>query len=254
MTNVPRITATVAAMLAMAGFALPAAAGADSGGGSGYPSGPQYGPDGTGGAQYGAPLGEVGSPALHALPQALLGSTVHFAGTGSPGTSVTVQRLDAKTGEWVDAATGQVDANGAFTAGWRANHIGVVSVRAIPAGSTQAHASDAVPAIRITVYRPALATWYGPGFYGHRTACGYRMSADLLGVAHRGLPCGRQVALSYHGRTITVPVVDRGPYGRRDAEFDLTAATARALDFTYTDTIGAVSLRPARTAARHSSR
>ena len=247
MTRVPRTPATLAAMLAMAGLLLSATtAAADSAGGSGYPSSPQYGPGGTGGAQYGAPLGEVGSPALHALPDALLGSAVQFAGTGTPGTTITIQRLDPHTGAWVDATTGQVDANGAFTAQWRANHIGVLSVRAVPGASGQAHASDAVPAIRITVYRAALATWYGPGFYGRRTACGYRMTPDLLGVAHRGLPCGRQVALTYHGRSITVPVVDRGPYGRRDAEFDLTAATARALDFTFTDTIGAVSLHRAK--------
>jgi rare lipoprotein A len=249
MTNVPRITvkSILAACLLAAGLLAPVSgAAADSGGGSGYSSGAQYGPGGTGGAQYGAPLGEIGSPALHALGQALLGSTVHFGGSATPGTTVTIQRLDPHTGQWVDAATAQVDDNGAFVADWRANHIGIVSVRAVPGTDAQAHASDADPALRITVYRPALATWYGPGFYGHRTACGGRLTRDTLGVAHRGLPCGRQVALYYRGRTLTVPVVDRGPYGRRDADYDLTAATARALGFTHTDTIGAVSLHPKR--------
>jgi rare lipoprotein A len=249
MTNVPRITAkSVLAAVSCTVAVLVCASGAtaDSGGGAGYSSGPQYGPSGTGGAQYGAPLGEVGSPALHALGRALLGSTVHFGGSATPGTVVTIQRLDPHTGQWIDAATAQVDDNGAFVADWRANHIGIVSVRAVPGTDAQAHASDADPALRITVYRPALATWYGPGFYGHRTACGGRLTRDTLGVAHRGLPCGRQVALYYRGRTLTVPVVDRGPYGRRDADYDLTAATARALGFTHTDTIGAVSLHPKR--------
>jgi rare lipoprotein A len=93
----------------------------------------------------------------------------------------------------------------------------------------------------MTVYEPAVASWYGPGFYGRTTACGKRMTRSLLGVAHKRLPCGTQVALAYRGRSITVPVVDRGPFirGRR---WDLTAATARALGFTATDRIGALRI------------
>jgi hypothetical protein len=68
------------------------------------------------------------------------------------------------------------------------------------------------------------ASWYGPGFFGRRTACGQTMSTVLAGVAHRTLPCSTPVTLRYGGVTLTVPVVDRGPYiaGR---EFDLTYAT-----------------------------
>jgi rare lipoprotein A (peptidoglycan hydrolase) len=66
-----------------------------------------------------------------------------------------------------------------------------------------------------------------------------KLSRRLLGVAHRRLPCGTPVALTYGGRAITVPVVDRGPF-RRGRRWDLTAATARALGFTVTDRIGAV--------------
>lgn len=73
-----------------------------------------------------------------------------------------------------------------------------------------------------------LASWYGPGFYGRRTACGQTMSGTLQGVAHRTLPCGTPVTLRYGGVNVTVPVVDRGPYipGR---ELDLTYATRVAL-------------------------
>lgn len=74
-----------------------------------------------------------------------------------------------------------------------------------------------------------LASWYGPGFYGNRTACGVTLTPATLGVAHRTLPCGSLVTLtSFAGRTVTVPVVDRGPYvaGRT---LDLTAATKIAL-------------------------
>jgi rare lipoprotein A len=51
-----------------------------------------------------------------------------------------------------------------------------------------------------------------------------------MGVANKTLPCGTLVTLRYDGRTVRVPVVDRGPYvpGR---EFDLTEATKQALGF-----------------------
>jgi rare lipoprotein A (peptidoglycan hydrolase) len=77
--------------------------------------------------------------------------------------------------------------------------------------------------------KPALATWFGPGFYGSKTACGQTMSPALVGVASRTLACGTLIQISYHGRHLTVPVVDRGPYGRIGASWDLTAGTARAL-------------------------
>jgi rare lipoprotein A len=86
-----------------------------------------------------------------------------------------------------------------------------------------------------------VATLYGPGFYGSITACGERLGQRTLGLAHRTLPCGTPVAIYYRGRTIVVPVIDRGPYANH-ADFDLTMATAQALGIPGTATIGAVSL------------
>jgi rare lipoprotein A len=83
---------------------------------------------------------------------------------------------------------------------------------------------------RLNVYRQALASWYGPGFYGQRTGCGGTLGYSQLGVAHKTLPCGTKVTLRHNGRRVRVPVMDRGPYvGAR--EYDLTAATARKLRF-----------------------
>nr|MBI5455775.1 hypothetical protein [Candidatus Levybacteria bacterium] len=64
-------------------------------------------------------------------------------------------------------------------------------------------------------------SWYGPGFYGKRTACGLELTKKLEGVANRDLPCGTLVVFEWDGLTRTFPVVDRGPYvdGRI---FDLT--------------------------------
>jgi len=83
---------------------------------------------------------------------------------------------------------------------------------------------------RLDVYRVAVASWYGPGLYGNRLGCGGRLGFGQLGVAHKSLPCGSRVTVRYRGRSVRVPVIDRGPYvGGR--EFDLTGATARRLGF-----------------------
>jgi rare lipoprotein A len=67
-------------------------------------------------------------------------------------------------------------------------------------------------------------TWYGPGFYGNRTACGVRYSRDIVGVAHRTLPCGTLVEFKWHGITAVAPVIDRGPFASSDYVFDFSAA------------------------------
>lgn len=74
-----------------------------------------------------------------------------------------------------------------------------------------------------------IASWYGPGFYGNRTACGQTYTPEIMGVAHRTLPCGTRISItSPAGVTIVVPVIDRGPYiaGR---SLDLSNATRIAL-------------------------
>jgi rare lipoprotein A (peptidoglycan hydrolase) len=71
------------------------------------------------------------------------------------------------------------------------------------------------------------ASWYGPGLYGRRTACGIRLGRSTAGVAHRKLPCGALVTFRYRGRFTTVPVIDRGPFARR-VSWDLTARPGMA--------------------------
>jgi rare lipoprotein A (peptidoglycan hydrolase) len=83
---------------------------------------------------------------------------------------------------------------------------------------------------------PEVATWYGPGFFGRRTACGQVLRRSTQGVAHRRLPCGTQVTIYYRGRLKTVPVIDRGPYAHR-ATWDLTQATAQVLGVRQTSRV-----------------
>src|SRR5687768_11454797 len=73
-----------------------------------------------------------------------------------------------------------------------------------------------------------IASWYGPGFYGNRTACGQLYTPQIIGVAHKTLPCGTMLELEFRGRVVTVPVIDRGPFiaGRT---LDLSNATRAAL-------------------------
>jgi len=109
----------------------------------------------------------------------------------------------------------------------------------VAAARPDADAVQPAAAVRSVAISPwhldGNVSWYGPGFYGKRTACGYAMTESLRGVAHRSLPCGTKVTFRNpdNGRTITVAVVDRGPYvdGR---QWDLTGGLCLALDHCYT--------------------
>ena len=88
--------------------------------------------------------------------------------------------------------------------------------------------------------RKQLATWYGPGFYGNRTACGQRLTKRTVGVAHKTLPCGSKVTIKYKGRFLRTRVIDRGPYAH-GASWDLTYAAAKELRFQATGTVRAAA-------------
>jgi rare lipoprotein A len=99
------------------------------------------------------------------------------------------------------------------------------------APSTTATSTTATKPVTSTAakVRPSgVATWFGPGFYGKKTACGQTLTPSVIGLANRTLPCGTLVKVAYRNRTITIPVLDRGPYSHI-ADWDLTAGAARAL-------------------------
>ena len=58
------------------------------------------------------------------------------------------------------------------------------------------------------------ASWYGPGFYGSRTANGERLRQGTLTAAHRTLPFGTRVRVTnlWNGRSAVVRINDRGPF------------------------------------------
>jgi rare lipoprotein A (peptidoglycan hydrolase) len=100
--------------------------------------------------------------------------------------------------------------------------------------------------LAFSTMRSAGATWYGPGLYGNHTACGETLRPTTIGVAHRTLPCGTTVKLSYHGHVLVTKVIDRGPYTRGNS-FDLTNGARLALEFSGANQVRyAVALQYAR--------
>ena len=87
-------------------------------------------------------------------------------------------------------------------------------------------------------WTPRTATIFGPGLYGNRTACGQTLAHRTRGLAHRGLACGRKVAVYHAGRIVVLPVIDRGPF-TNGVSFDVTEAAGRKLGMSTTSTIRA---------------
>jgi hypothetical protein len=139
-------------------------------------------------------------------------------------------------GRWRTVDRARTGRGGHFRAAWRVRRVGSFPVRVRFRGDRRNGAATRRLRGRVNVYRPGLASWYGPGMYGNRTSCGRTLSAGTLGVANKHLPCGTLVTFRYRGRSVTAPVIDRGPYaGGR--EWDLTAATKRRLRFPSTGTV-----------------
>jgi rare lipoprotein A len=93
----------------------------------------------------------------------------------------------------------------------------------------------------------ALASWYGPGFDGQLTASGEVYDAYGYTAAHKTLPLGTEITVSYAGRSVNVVVNDRGPYsGGRDLDLSqgaaeylgLTVAGVDYVEYTYAGASG----------------
>lgn len=75
-----------------------------------------------------------------------------------------------------------------------------------------------------------VASYYGgsDGFCGKKTASGERFNCGAFTAAHKTLPFGTKVKVTYKGRSIVVRINDRGPFvaGR---VIDLSPAAHSAL-------------------------
>lgn len=126
-------------------------------------------------------------------------------------------------------------ADGTFALRWLPGRTGSYAVRAYGVHDRRIRGSVS-PQRKLTTYRLAGASYYGPGLYGNGVACGGTLLPQTMGVANKTLPCGTKVKLRYHGRSVTVPVIDRGPYvaGR---DYDLTEAVKEKLGFPGVGTV-----------------
>ncbi len=73
-----------------------------------------------------------------------------------------------------------------------------------------------------------MASYYGRELEGNAMANGQPFDADALTAAHKTLPFGTKLEVTYGGKSVQVTVTDRGPYvpGR---DLDLSLAAARKL-------------------------
>jgi rare lipoprotein A len=94
--------------------------------------------------------------------------------------------------------------------------------------------------IRGVLYRPntnyaydqvGVASWYGPGFHGKKTANGEIFDTNALTAAHPTLPMPSLVRVTHrdHGRSVVVRINDRGPFASGRI-IDLSQRAAEALD------------------------
>ncbi|MFL5822094.1 MAG: septal ring lytic transglycosylase RlpA family protein [Solirubrobacteraceae bacterium] len=231
---------------------LPSLGTADSGGGGIAPKGSQQAQPGNRTVSASAHGMTITTHASGFLRRTL--TFTGWAGRHAAGKTVEIDRKAHQTGEkWVLTTRGRVNSDGSFTARWRSHHSGSFAIRAVlgSAGSrtagggasfnAQRDSSSSWPTVKVIIYKMAIATIFGSGFWGSRTACGEILHRNTMGVANRTLPCGTPISIYWHGRTIQVPVIDRGPYANH-ADWDLTEATARALHINSTETVGAAAL------------
>lgn len=155
--------------------------------------------------------------------------------SGSGVARLQVRRVGARSWRQVKAA--RIHSGRKFSIRWRGGAPGRYLTRLV-VRNAGAVATDHLGAVY--VYRATFASWYGPGFLGHRTACGQRLTSSILGVAHKTLPCGTRVTFHLRGRTVTARVIDRGPYAQ-GRDWDLTPALKRKLHFGSTGVVHTTS-------------
>lgn len=88
--------------------------------------------------------------------------------------------------------------------------------------------SSVVPAAGTT--QVGIASWYGPGYHGHRTSSGERYDQDDLTAAHADWAFGTKVRVTLlsTGKSVVVRVNDRFPNHKRRI-IDISRAAAREI-------------------------
>jgi rare lipoprotein A len=118
--------------------------------------------------------------------------------------------------------------------------VALAFVGALALGAPPAAASKGVRAVGAehpTFVQEGIASWYGQGFVGRKTASGERFDARAMCAAHRTLPLGTIVRVTNlrNGRTVEVRINDRGPVTRARTRriLDLSRSAAAALGMAH---------------------
>ncbi len=149
--------------------------------------------------------------AVSARAGTMLRRTARFRGTAPPGAAgheLAVQRFDDTTQTWVVEATSTAAPDGSFLARWRTNHIGAFRMRVVLQAAGEASAAAASPELTVTVYKSAMATWYGAR--APRAQDRVRAAPDPR-AARRRAPAP---AVRHAGRALLPGPDDRRPGGR----------------------------------------
>ena len=119
-------------------------------------------------------------------------------------------------------------------------------IKAVPAAKTVGNTSVArqviktsysLPDVSAKVAQSGVASYYGPGFHGRRTANGETFNMNALTAAHRTLPFGTKLKVTNlaNGKSAIVRVNDRGPYAHGRI-LDLSVAAAKQIGSTGSGT------------------
>jgi peptidoglycan lytic transglycosylase len=75
-----------------------------------------------------------------------------------------------------------------------------------------------------------MASWYGPGFHGHKDATGGVYNQEDLTAASIAFPLGSRVMVTNldNGRSVEVTITDRGPF-KKGRKIDLSRKAARMI-------------------------
>ncbi|MBE9117852.1 septal ring lytic transglycosylase RlpA family protein [Lusitaniella coriacea LEGE 07157] len=103
--------------------------------------------------------------------------------------------------------------------------VGEIATRPEPSRAAQQAAA------RVVSRQQGMASWYGPGFHGRRSASGERFNQNAMTAAHRTLPFGTFVRVTNknNGRSVVVRINDRGPF-IRGRIIDLSVGAAKEID------------------------
>ena len=99
-----------------------------------------------------------------------------------------------------------------------------------PAQISPPPSAIAVPQPTPTPQVVGMASWYGPGFHGHKTAAGGIYDQEDLTAASIAFPLGSRVMVTNldNGRSVEVTITDRGPF-MKGRKIDLSHKAARMI-------------------------